>query len=195
MACVASLVLFAGCSTVQMGDKSRSDELKKFTANPTMGKVYVCRNGSLMGAAIHPDVELDGKIQKKDLALKPGSFQAPAWSPTGDELVLLTVQDDPRAGSLVLVGHNGAIKQTLAQLSGPAAFAWSPVGGSLAFSTLVQNEPNSPFVRLAELDVAHPEQAKTVAQANVLAFFWSPDGRKIAYFIAGSGASGPRGMR
>jgi TolB protein len=137
-------------------------------------------------------IELGDKVQTTPLDLKPGPFQAPAWSPAGDDLAL-AAQNDAGDGQLVLAGRDGKVKQVLAQLSGSAAFAWSPKGGQLAYTTQVQAE-TGPAVRLTLLDSAQPDRTKEVFQGDLVAFFWSPDGRKIAYFSLASQPPGSTTM-
>lgn len=130
--------------------------------------------------------QLDGSIRKKELDLKPGSFQAPAWSPGGDELVLTT--DNGSGGEeLVLTGRDGSVKRVLAELSGQAAFAWSPEGSRLAYTTPPAEDSSGLFKRLVLLDPARPDQAKDLDMGILLGFFWSPDSQKIAYFMLNSG--------
>jgi hypothetical protein len=50
-----------GCQTAPMGDATRSAELKKFAPNPAMGQIYVCRDGRMLGAAVTPTIELNGR--------------------------------------------------------------------------------------------------------------------------------------
>lgn len=125
-------------------------------------------------------VDLESPSQIRELDLKPGFFQAPAWSPAGDNLAL-TLQNEAGEGELVLAGRDGKVKQVLASLSGPAAFAWALGGSRLAYSSLVQTSTGS-VVRLAVVDPTQPDRNIEVAQGDVVAFFWSPDGQKIAYF-------------
>lgn len=132
-------------------------------------------------------IGLDGSIPKKELDLKPGFFQAPAWSPAGDVLALAT-QNDAGDQELILAGQDGKVKQVLAKLSGPVVFAWSPKGVHLAYAVFDQAE-SGPTIRLVVLDSTHPDLGNQVAQGDVVAFFWSPDGQKIAYFVQGSGPS------
>lgn len=61
LALAASTALFTGCATVVPGDPARAAELKAFRPNPAVGQVYVCRDGSLMGAAMTPTIELNGQ--------------------------------------------------------------------------------------------------------------------------------------
>jgi TolB protein len=126
-------------------------------------------------------IGLDGSTPGQELDLNPGSFEAPAWSSTGDVLAL-AAQNDAGDDELILAGQDGKVKQVLARLSGPVAFAWSPKGVYLAYAVLDQTE-SVPTIHLFVLDSTHPELQNQVAQGELVAFFWSPDGQKIAYFI------------
>jgi|SRR5271157_560017 len=130
-------------------------------------------------------ITLDGSSPNKELVLKPGNFEAPAWSPAGDGL-LLAAQNDVGDDNLILADQNGKVKQVLARLSGPVSFAWSPKGTHLAYAVF-DPAASVPTTRLIELDSTHPDRQNQVAQGDLAAFFWSPDGLKIAYFIQGSG--------
>jgi Tol biopolymer transport system component len=126
--------------------------------------------------------ELGGALQKKELALKPGSFQAPAWSPDGKELLLAS--DNGAGGEeLVLASRAGDVKQVLAQMPGPVAFAWSPNGARIAYATTPEGNPSGIFNLLTLLDPARPKEGKDVTRGAVVAFFWSPDSQKVAYFV------------
>jgi TolB protein len=126
-------------------------------------------------------IGLGGSNPKQELDLKPGSFEAPAWSPADDILALAT-QNDAGEDELTLAGRDGKVKQVLARLSGPVAFAWSPKGIHLAYAVL-DPEGRVPTIRLVELDSSHPDIQNQVAQGELAAFFWSPDGQKIAFFM------------
>lgn len=139
----------------------------------------------------NPDARLtfigvDGSISHKILDVKPGLFDTPAWSPTGDGVALDT-QDNAGKDELILAGPNGKVIRVLASLNGPVAFAWSPKGINLAYAVLDDSGPAS-TIRLIVLDSTHPNLHSQVAQGDVAAFFWSPDGQKIAYFVPTSGA-------
>ncbi|NOT03556.1 MAG: hypothetical protein HOP27_03040 [Anaerolineales bacterium] len=134
-------------------------------------------------------IGLDGSNPKQELDLKPGSFEAPAWSPSGDVLALAT-QNDAGDDELILAGRDGKVKQVLASLSGPVAFAWSPKGIDLAYAVFEEAELG-PTIHLIVLDSARPDPQKQVAQGKLVAFFWSPDGQKIAYFLLGGGEEDP----
>ena len=152
--------------------------------SPDSQAIIVHTGGS---AAANPEARmaffmLDGAVQKKELELKPAIFQAPAWSPAGEELVL-AAESSAGGTDLILAGRDGNVKRVLAQLSGPVAFAWSPDGSNLGYTIPVEGDPTGLLRHLIVLDPAHPDNSKEVAQGIVLAFFWSPDNQKIASFI------------
>ena len=130
-------------------------------------------------------IGLDDPNTKQELDLRPGLFEAPAWSPAGDVIALAT-RNEAGEDELILAGQDGGVQQVLARLSGPVAFAWSPKGVHLAYAVLGP-AGSAPTVHLIVVDTTHPDLKDEVAQAGVVAFFWSPDGQKIAYFVPGSG--------
>lgn len=132
-------------------------------------------------------IGLDGSNPTQELDLKPGSFEAPAWSPAGDVLALAT-QNDAGDEELILAGQDGKVKQVLASLSGPVTFAWSPKGVHLAYAVF-DSAGSVPTIHLVVLDSTRPDVQNQVAEGELVAFFWSPDGQKIAYFTLGSGGS------
>lgn len=125
-------------------------------------------------------INLDGSNAKQVLDLKPGQFDAPAWSPAGDLLALAT-QNVAGDDELILAGPDGKARQLLAKLGGKVAFAWSPKGAHLAYAVL-DLQGRAPLARLFVLDSARPDLQKQIAQGELVAFFWSPNGQKIAYF-------------
>jgi TolB protein len=131
-------------------------------------------------------VGLNGTNPKQELDIKPGIFDAPAWSPAGD-VVAIAAQNEAGDDELTLAGPDGKVKKVLVHLSGPVAFAWSPKGVHLAYA-VTNTEGRAPVVHLFVMDSTQPDLQKQVAKGEMLAFFWSPDGQKIAYFMLGSGS-------
>jgi TolB protein len=135
-------------------------------------------------------IRLAGSTPDKVLAIKPGIFEAPAWSPAGD-VIALAAQNEAGDDELILAGQDGKLKQVLAQVSGSVDFAWSPKGDRLAYAALEQSNSGQ-TLHLVVLDRTHPTLQNQVAQGDLVAFFWSPDGQKIAYFTQGSGGPSAR---
>ncbi len=142
-------------------------------------------------------LHLDGAVKKQELDLKPAAFLAPAWSPQGDVLAL-AAQNAAGSDELLLVGPDGAVKRSLAQVDGPVAFAWSPDASSLAYTAPAPTDASSANRRLVLLDPNQPEKAREISQGFIIAFSWSPNSRSLAYFTLESGTpggSGPNGSR
>jgi Tol biopolymer transport system component len=130
-------------------------------------------------------IRVDSPTPNTNLDIKPGLFDAPAWSPAGDGIALAT-QNDAGEAELILAGQDGKVKRVLTSLSGPVTFAWSPKGIQLAY-TVYDPTGSAPTIHLVVLDSSHPDLHTQVTEGDVFAFFWSPDGQKIAYFTGGGG--------
>jgi TolB protein len=109
---------------------------------------------------------------------QPGFFQAPGISPSGryrayaelnaaDDRFL--VVEDSEGGERMTEAHNGLV-----------AMGWSPVADRLAYIA-PPLDADIFFGPLQLLD-ATTGLSQRLTEDIVLAFFWSPDGRKIAYF-------------
>ncbi len=116
-------------------------------------------------------------ISADEQLAESGLFQAPGFSASGsyrsyarfgeDDLSHLVVQND--TGQIIVEEpHFGQI-----------AVIWSPTADRLAFTAPVVDSVR-PFGPLRILDPVSGD-SRVLTQATVLAFFWSPDGEKIAY--------------
>lgn len=121
---------------------------------------------------------------------QPGLFQSPAIAPSGQRWAYARVNmageteiviDGQRMQNAVRVSHHGI-----------AAMSWSPVRDQLAF--ISPREPAKAAygpLRVLGLD----GEVRELADELVVAFFWSPDGNKIAYFsVAAAQASISRAL-
>jgi Tol biopolymer transport system component len=121
--------------------------------------------------------------ERKDIDLAPLSFQAPAYSPDG-ERILVVSRPRPESDSLLMLNAEGEIFQEVDQVEGRTSFAWSPDGSHFA----VVEGPDLGSVQIGRLslfqlgDDGVAELTKNIAEA-IIAFWWSPDGRQIAYFV------------
>ncbi len=122
----------------------------------------------------------DDAAHKRDA--DPALFQAPAWSPAG-EAYLFARDGAPARDDLVLA--HGDEETVLARFDAGIAFAWSPDGARVAYSTLSPHGPH--YSGLYVLDADGGESRRLVDE-NHEAFFWSPDGARIAYLTARTGS-------
>ena len=109
-----------------------------------------------------------------------GNYRAPALSPDGRRFAYIDVAggegslvvapvDDPESGTSVLdVGRR-------------AAFIWSPSGGELAVADQM-GSGNEIFERLRIVS-SDGQDVQLIGEGPILAFFWSPQGDKLAWFV------------
>lgn len=117
----------------------------------------------------------------QDLETPPGSFQAPAWSPSGKEFVLGTPGSDGKE-SLLLADRKGEAIRDLVEVDAPVFFAWSPDGKKLAYLATDPGLMGGLAQILSVIEPGNPEGAVRAKEELVVAFFWSPDSRQIAFF-------------
>jgi Tol biopolymer transport system component len=121
-------------------------------------------------------IDLDGETQADNLAV-PGFFQAPGIGRDGRYWAFAEEVGDGLS-ALVVVDTQTGVRQAH-QEAGSLAFSWSPAQDLLAYTGGdVNSHPFWGPLRL--LDVAGGE-TRLLSGQTVLAFFWSPDGRSIAF--------------
>ncbi|MBK8833953.1 MAG: hypothetical protein IPO29_03570 [Anaerolineae bacterium] len=114
-------------------------------------------------------------------------FFAPHYSPDGRFALLGTrVNNKPW---LSLADAMGQPVKPLVALEGLAAFAWSPLGGQVAYTTrALSSEQGLQLGALHLLDVVSGED-RVLSRRPTVAFFWSPDGSRLAVFSPATAAS------
>jgi TolB protein len=125
-------------------------------------------------ALLDPNGDGDG-----DNISEPGFFQAPGISPNGRLWAYAQVDGDDNGQLTILDVETEQPLQTAPHL-GLVAMSWNPVSDVLAYITPGIEAPVF-YGPLHLLDAATGESA-VIANDLVIAFFWSPDGRYIAYF-------------
>ena len=125
----------------------------------------------------------------------PGLFQVPGVASSGDFIAFggrdalgngrLVLRDAPTAALTDEAAGEAASPEDSPQVlrqfphQGLLALSWSPRDDKLAFISPPSAAPHSfGFLRLLE---AHSGELEVLVEELVLAFFWSPDGRYIAY--------------
>jgi Tol biopolymer transport system component len=133
-------------------------------------------------------LNVDGGIYEEGMALRPARFQAPAWSPDGTRFLVAVLAGDQ--AELVMTSRDGSVYRVLgraaAGIDASLAFAWSPNGKLVAHVTRsrIDGEVQGDL-RLVALEERGGEDRAVTEGQVVLGFFWSPNSRKIAYFVPG----------
>jgi TolB protein len=124
------------------------------------------------------EVGLDGTAHEP--TAKASAFRSPAMTADGSHRAYV-VDTGGGAGSIVVESHDGSNRHEIA-VPGLAAFSFAGAGTSLAY--IAPDAPNSqpadlPIGSLRVVDVASGA-VRTIQEGDLVAFFWSPDGRTIA---------------
>ncbi len=130
------------------------------------------------------DVARDKVVQTLDDI--PGKFNAPMWSPVDNRLLFGAASTQGDTTDLVMADGSSR-KTVLGSLDNPVSFAWSPDGRLIA---AVSN-----FSKLTVLDAATQNVRTTVADANIVAHFWSPQSDRIAYVVISRQPETQQGLR
>lgn len=122
-----------------------------------------------------------------DEVTAPGYFQAPVVSADGTYIGFTEIDDSEDRWVVARDLVSGSSTRT--RHAGVAAMGWSPTDDLLAFISADGSGRSSQLnfygpLRLLEAETG---DVQTLVDERVLAFFWSPDGRKIAYLTVAEG--------
>ena len=147
--------------------------------------LYASWSGDSTRLAVHggPDhfvADVGGEVSVRSLGISAPAYRVPAWWPSGDKIGYVRQDELGRSGLYVADVDSGE-RAMFQQLDGGAAFLWSPDGSSLAVG---HSESDNSFVyQGVALFTSKGERLSVEIRAQVLAFFWSPDSRKLAYVV------------
>jgi len=116
--------------------------------------------------------------QPSELAILPGQFQSPQFSPDGRH-TLYAANIGP-SDFLVVGDASGMPLCAVTRLDLGAFFAWSPDGVHVAFMDVVAPAAQTAPVRVVDVRTG----ASRVVSRDALMFFWSPDGSRLAIVSA-----------
>ena len=135
-------------------------------------------------------VPLDPARAKSDFNIPPAGFQAPAVSPDGRYLAYATTAGNGSA--LVLRELQGPGERRLAEVPGFAYLAFAPRGSRIAVMTSARPGPSAD----GELTIydTGAEDALVLPHDDVIAFFWAPNGRRVAYLLPARAADEETGL-
>lgn len=119
---------------------------------------------------------LDGAEQQ--LSTASTGFPAPQWGSDGESLIFAVQRENTQ--QLIITDISGEPVQDITTFSGNIAFAQSPTTSQLAY---VVTERSDGFPTFGALYAVDAESLRTVEVSSdpVIAFFWSPDGARLAY--------------
>ena len=106
-------------------------------------------------------------------------FRVPAISPDGSRFAYISVDQD---GAFLAVAPIGspADGNNLLEVGALSAFAWSPDGTEIAVAD--QSDGRTPvYQRLLVVSTTDGSQVRTIGDEAFLAFFWSPQGDRLAW--------------
>jgi len=122
-------------------------------------------------------LQIGETISERSLGIVPAEFKAPAFAPSGEQVLVARKNTDNK--SLVLANVDGSEARTIVDYTSDIAFGWSPNGARIAY---IESQE-----LLGPLTVVDPAgvQAPIKLEEQVYAFFWSPDSKSLAYFALG----------
>lgn len=137
----------------------------------------------------HVTSETEGEIriisptsgQDTALRLPAGTFETPAWSPDGDQLLMAIREKNAVENQLVITNLEGSIQTRLGDAGSSTAFGWSPNGKQVAYISS-DRQWGGAMGTLTIQTVDAPDKKVIVDDPFIFAFFWAPDSKQIAYF-------------
>ena len=150
----------------------------------TGAPLYLVWSGDSRSLLLHqgPDlfrVDVDIPEAVSQVGTSSPGYRAPAWSPKTDMIAFLAGAGGS-SGTLDTSRLDGSDMSSLVQTHGFVSFLWSPQGDRIAIGQSF--DPTALYVwdvRVVNVDTREVV-AVTAGETPILAFFWPPDGSKIA---------------
>ena len=120
-------------------------------------------------------VALDAAQPTTPIETSPAAFQAPVWLSNASSTWLYARQQGARSE---LVLNAAGTVETLATLEDGLAFTLAPNGQQVAYA--LNTLDSFIYNNLVVIDLA-THATQTIYRGNLVAFFWSPDSKQIAY--------------
>ncbi len=120
------------------------------------------------------------EVPSSPLPVHSLAFRAPSWS--YDSQTIAFTDQVNNVETLQISNFRGSNEVTVTTLRGLSAFAWSPTANELAYTSITPNTDLGVFtyngLNIFDADTG---ESRRVSEEEVVSFFWSPDGEKIAY--------------
>lgn len=107
------------------------------------------------------------------------AFRTPALSPAGSQIAYAGIGGGLQGVFLGSTAADGPHSRMLMESEGITAFSWAPDGSVLAVAE--QLRVNVPVFDRLSLVSADGSEVSTLVEEQLVAFFWSPQGDKIAW--------------
>ena len=120
------------------------------------------------------------------------NFPTPQWSSDGNYLIYAIFNGNQQ--QLVVTDQQGQLQRKVTTYKGNVNFTLSPTTNQLAYIITEDARGTSAFGPLYVVDI-DSERTVEVSADPVFAFFWSPDGTKLAFMQAERGGSGAVRLR
>ena len=148
---------------------------------PSSKRLLIHSNGSDYDSRLSY-LYLGETIVEESLSINPASFQAPAFSPNGDEIMYVGTTEN-EGSAIITLNRLDNRSKSLTAVKGQVAFEYSPTGKHVAYidSDNSNNSWISGTLSVMETQGTNPQTLANIDD-NIIGFFWSPDGKKIAYF-------------
>ncbi len=126
----------------------------------------------------------DSKAQAVPIKGSPSAFRSPAFSVDGARLAFAVLNSQSGNEEINIIDKGGSAVGSIEVGGRGATFNWSPGGNRLAHTYLIPNGQGLyKGIALTEFDTAASGKltATQVVNEPVASFFWSPDGKKLAF--------------
>jgi TolB protein len=110
----------------------------------------------------------------------PANFQAPAWSPDGSRLLYASEDENGEQALYVRQRESGAVKK-LVNVSGFVEFNWSSDSQRIAYQQI--DDPRIAPLGHTFVMNGDGSEWRQVSRDLTVAFFWSPDGQRLAILV------------
>ncbi|MCH8087221.1 MAG: PD40 domain-containing protein, partial [Chloroflexi bacterium] len=125
-------------------------------------------------------VDTRGELSISTFAFQSVAFRAPSWAPDGKRIAYVARLNG--VDSLLITNLDEGTPLRVAPINNLGVFMWSPVVNEIAFTQISAstNLGTPTYDGLVVFD-ADALETRLISSLEIAAFFWSPDGSKLAY--------------